>query len=813
MTPVENLLDRLPGVKKSGNGWSARCPAHDDRKASLSVSEGDDGTALVKCHAGCDTAAIVAALGMKLADLFPSQSDSRPGRNGKPHRTGSVFPTAKDVVAHLERQRGKRSALWTYHDAHGQPVGVVIRWDKPGGKEILPVSLHGKHWRIAAMADPRPLYGLTELTDAKIVAVLEGEKAADAARSLGLTATTSAGGSQAADKTDWSPLAGKEVWLLRDNDGAGKKYADRVTEILAKLPAVPVLRLIELPGLPRGGDIVDWIAVHGEAAEPAGMRAEIEALAQQVEPRLPNAPDVDVILIGPDEFRVNDEATAALAREANIFQRGGLLVHILAHAETETIQGPAIRRPIGAPVIRELARPLLREHMTHCAQWKRQQDNDMVPAHPPNWSVAAVHARGQWPGIRPLDAVLTFPVMMPDGSLVTMNGYYRQARVLVELASELAISVADRPSKDDIKSSLDALFDPLHDFPFETMEHRSALLAGLLTPLAWFLFDGPAPMFLIDKNVRGAGAGLLADVVALTVTGRRFSIMSYTNDREELRKRITTLAMEGERLILLDNLAGAVGNDVLDAALTADRWKDRVLGGNRVYDGPLHVVWFGTGNNVQLQKDTPRRVCHIRMESKDEWPELRTGFRYPHLRKHLIQHRATYLSAALTLLRAWIRAGRPKHGLQPWGSFEGWSETIREVLVFAGLPDPGETRIALQTAADRDALAMTDVLRGLAHLDPAGRGLTTADIVKRLKEDDGSDEIVASMRAAVDELCGKLDSRVLAFRFRSFKRRIFKGQFLDTGGTAHGANRWVVLAASVHERGKDVHHHTHVPLG
>ena len=68
--------------------------------------------------------------------------------------------------------------------------------------------------------------------------------------------------------------------------------------------------------------------------------------------------------------------------------------------------------------------------------------------------------------------------------------------------------------------------------------------------------------------------------------------MSYTSDREELRKRITTIAVEGDRLVLLDNLAGAVGNDILDAALTTDRWKDRLLGVNRRYDGPLHVTWF-----------------------------------------------------------------------------------------------------------------------------------------------------------------------------------------------------------------------------
>lgn len=53
MTPVQLLLSKLTGVKKSGSGWSARCPGHEDRRASLSISEGDDGRALVHCHAGC----------------------------------------------------------------------------------------------------------------------------------------------------------------------------------------------------------------------------------------------------------------------------------------------------------------------------------------------------------------------------------------------------------------------------------------------------------------------------------------------------------------------------------------------------------------------------------------------------------------------------------------------------------------------------------------------------------------------------------------------------------------------------------------
>lgn len=291
MTSLEILLAKMTGAKQAGNGWSACCPVHDDRHASLSIAQGNDGTALVKCHAGCDTAAILAAVGMKLADLFPAKAGPTPTRNGKPASGGRTFATAKDAVTELERRHGKRSALWTYPNAQGEPVGVVVRWDGPNGKDIRPVARHANGWRIGAMPDLRPLYGLPDLSSAACVVVCEGEKAADAARALGFIATTSAGGSQAAGKTDWRPLAGKEVWIIPDNDPPGRKYAEIVAGILAKLTPAPTVWVVALPDLPDGGDIVDWIDAHSDAAEPDAMHAEIEMLAQMVGPWLPGEAD------------------------------------------------------------------------------------------------------------------------------------------------------------------------------------------------------------------------------------------------------------------------------------------------------------------------------------------------------------------------------------------------------------------------------------------------------------------------------------------------------------------------------------------
>lgn len=77
--PIGVLLARLEGVRVTGRGYSARCPAHKDRSASLSLAVGRDGRALVRCFAGCDVLAVVQAVGLELADLFPERiTDNSP---------------------------------------------------------------------------------------------------------------------------------------------------------------------------------------------------------------------------------------------------------------------------------------------------------------------------------------------------------------------------------------------------------------------------------------------------------------------------------------------------------------------------------------------------------------------------------------------------------------------------------------------------------------------------------------------------------------------------------------------------------------
>src|ERR1700686_4356602 len=104
--PVQGLLSKLQNVKPSGQGYSARCPAHPDTRSSLSVSQGDDGRALVCCHAGCTADAICSAIGWALANLMPAKNGKPKPRenNSKPHR--EAFATSPDAIAALDHKRG-----------------------------------------------------------------------------------------------------------------------------------------------------------------------------------------------------------------------------------------------------------------------------------------------------------------------------------------------------------------------------------------------------------------------------------------------------------------------------------------------------------------------------------------------------------------------------------------------------------------------------------------------------------------------------------------------------------------------------------
>lgn len=261
---LEDVLRRLEGVKRSGGGYSARCPAHEDKNASLSVKQGDNGGIVLHCHAGCTPEQVVGALGLSMQDLFPDGDRPRLDRRQE-HRTRQpAKPEPKEKPKREWVNGGKPVARYAYTDAQGKELAAKRRkeyWDVyPDGSKKRGKDLRWEHAIPAGVIVPP--YRLPELLGADTVFLCEGEKDVDNLRAQGLAATCSPNGAGTGNKwrDTYTPyFAGKTVYILQDNDEVGKKFAQYEAEKLSPVAQeVKVLDLTALwPGLPEHGDISD----------------------------------------------------------------------------------------------------------------------------------------------------------------------------------------------------------------------------------------------------------------------------------------------------------------------------------------------------------------------------------------------------------------------------------------------------------------------------------------------------------------------------------------------------------------------------
>src|ERR1039457_6257561 len=120
--PIDRVLAHLEGVHRSGDGFMARCPHHDDSHASLSVKEREDGVVLVHCHAGCGNADVIVSAGLAFVDLYPAGSRERRrprvwkgivpmSRPGRPSFQSFGDPVVADMLAEIARLAHVRGRL------------------------------------------------------------------------------------------------------------------------------------------------------------------------------------------------------------------------------------------------------------------------------------------------------------------------------------------------------------------------------------------------------------------------------------------------------------------------------------------------------------------------------------------------------------------------------------------------------------------------------------------------------------------------------------------------------------------------------
>jgi putative DNA primase/helicase len=338
----------------------------------------------------------------------------------------------------------------------------------------------------------------------------------------------------------------------------------------------------------------------------------------------------------------------------------------------------------------------------------------------------------------------------------------------------------DAPIKADAEAAWADLLQVVQDFPFASEPspecHRAAWLAFLLTLAGRFAVDGPTPFALVDAPSQASGKGLLVKVTSLIALGCIAPVMQASNDDEELRKAILPVLNSGARLGWLDDVANPFGGRVWNAVITAwPEYSDRLLGQSAQLRVPTSTVWAITGNNLSLRGDSTRRALHIRLEPACERPEDRGNFHHADLVGWVQVHQPRLLAAALTILRAFHAAGSPASGLNPAGSFEAWSKTVRDCVYWLTGQDATATQRALGAVGDESRLALAGLWSACAKHFPSC-AFTSDGLLKALETDPEAQASAETLKRGPGELNAKSLGRLL----RAHRGTIAEGLRLDS---------------------------------
>lgn len=566
--------------------------------------------------------------------------------------------------------------------------GRIIKYEIPAGSKLcldVPTSIQNK------MCDPfEPLW------------ITEGSKKADSAICHGLCCIALMG-VWGWDVSDWQliELRHRRVYIAFDSDVMTNP---KVHEALRRF--VPFLRSrgatvnrIYLHSTSDGRKVGldDYFAADGTKTELFTFTRRDNAKSEIIAVDENTLPSIETH--NRQSRDIGDDMLRALVKANNppsVFVSGGSLVRI---QHSKSIHGDFAK-------IEPLNKDALARQLSLSANFHSISDRGRRNVNPPDAIVKQLASLPEWPGIPYLEGIVTSPTFAPDGTLCAEPGYYESAQIYYQAAANFALSDTT-PYGKNIINSIDLFFDDLFaDFPFADDASKAHTLAMTLLPFVRPMIQGPTPLHLVDAPRPGTGKSLLASASARVFAPHGIAVYTAPKTEDEWRKRLTTLFREGTPIVLFDNVT-KLDSSSLQAALTSPdcRWSDRLLGGNRNCEYPIRCSWIATCNNISGSRELLRRCVWIRLDAKRERPDQRTEFKYQNLSSWQRAHRKQLVTAAITIIRAWIDGGMPDYsGSVVFGSFEEWTRVMGGILENIGVEGFLENSSQLMEQSGEDEL-------------------------------------------------------------------------------------------------------------
>ena len=330
------------------------------------------------------------------------------------------------------------------------------------------------------------------------------------------------------------------------------------------------------------------------------------------------------ILIKPGSLPIITQDALLALEKANMppeyFVRSGALVRFKVDEQL-------------IPMLELVDEFMLISRLARVANFHTRSNRKKTPCDPPVKVAKDILALGSWP-FPPIIGIVEAPILRPDGSIMMTKGYDEQTGLYYYPVPGFEIeAIPDDPTEKQIEDAKNLTLEIFRDFPFKDEASRANMIGLLVTPFVRPIIDGCVPLALIDAPQAGTGKTILGRTVSNLATGHEPSMLPYSQDREEMRKKVTSYLRADANVIVIDNITDELNSDVLASALTTTEWVDRLLCRSEVLRLPQRATWIANGNNIHLGGDLPRRCYSIQLDAEMSQPWIRGGFLHPDLLK------------------------------------------------------------------------------------------------------------------------------------------------------------------------------------
>lgn len=741
--------------------------------------------------------------------------DTTPGQITSEHR---AYLEAHAVNVELAASLGVRSLIkradvaglpepW---DSFANVPALLFPWTGPGGRveiQMRPdnptVDSRGKPRKYMFRKGMEPvLWAVCPVAESERIIVVEGTKQCLAAASYappGVAVYGMAGCRMW--QHDGTPIPdlgvadGRDVVIILDADAAenvevynaGANLADAL-----EMEGATSVKFARLPASGKSGldDVLAGRAPERRTGYLARLIDSAKTKPADAKPRvkpakvdMPTDTERSTIVCNRDRLFVINELTDALITRwdgRELFNHGG----VISRLKDRTM----------VPVDRGAQRDLIQETAITVDEIEDKQGVRYHFTWPDANSISAVMSRSE--RFSKLERVSNAPFARPDGTIVTEPGYDRETgTMLVPDPALQGLTVPETPTPGEIETARELLLTEwLGDFPFATDADWANVLALMVTPAIRGLVPR-VPLAVVDGLQMGVGKNLLADSILTVYTGEAARPMNFVDEKEELRKQITSAFRTGAEFFVFDE-AHTIEGAALAQALTASTWQDRILGVSTMAEFPNRVTWISLGNNVQVRGDLTRRVYRIALRPNYANPQDRSAssFRHPgqsglDLGSWTRKHRRELMTAILTLVRAWFADGQPypARGVS-FGSFETWERYVGGIVETAGLSGFLGDLKTWRSESDFDSQYWIGHLKWL--LDEFGDApFRTGEVREKALTDPAG--FMAPPK--LDDPTDKIYPKLLGEAYSRLRGRRYDGVYVERAGSVKGhVSLWVV---------------------